>query len=98
MDVHIGSKDGPSPSLAKVADQFNTQIGAKEHQWLQTLTADPAQLAQVEEEVHLTFSKLADHTVAAILAKASERPEMQAHQKKLWIQRLNPFARRRDAR
>jgi hypothetical protein len=97
MDVHIGSKDGPAPSVAAVADQFDREIGSKQTQWLEMLAADPGRFAEVEQDIHLTFSKIADHTAAAILAKASKRSQMPSHQKKSWRQRLNPFARRRSA-
>ncbi len=98
MDVHIGSKDGPIPSLTAVVDQVDREIRAKQAKWLETLAADPGRFAEVEQEIHLAFSEMADHTVASVLAKASERPEMQSHQKKVWTQRLNLFARRKDVR
>jgi len=96
MDVRVGSQDGTPASMANVADQINSEVHAKQQHWLDTLAADPGRFAEVEQEIHLTFGKLADHTVAAVLAKASERPEMQGHQKKQsWISRLGRFARRR---
>ena len=95
MDVHIGSKDGPTPSLTAVVDQVDREIRAKEAKWLAKLAADPGRFAEVEQEIHVAFADMADHTVAAVLAKASERPKMASHQKKLWTQRLNPFARRK---
>ncbi len=99
MDVRIGSKDGPPASLVNLADQVNSEVRAKEPQWLETLVADPGQLAEVEQEIHLTFGKLADHAVAAVLAKASERPELQTHQKKeSWIRRRSRFGGRRSGR
>jgi len=98
MDVHVGSTDGPTPSLAAVADQFNREIRDKQTQWLETLAADPSRFGEVEQEIHLAFSKMADQAAAAILVKTSERPEMQSHQKKSWRQRLRLFASRRSAR
>lgn len=98
MDVHVGSKDGPIPSLEAVTDQFGQDIRTKEIGWRETLAADPSRLAQVEQEIHLTFSRMADHTVAAVLAKASEQPEMARHQKKSWLQWLSRFAGRRSVR
>ena len=98
MDVHIGSKDGPTPSLTAVVDHVDQEIRGKEATWLETIAADPGRFGEVEQEIHLAFSELADRTVAAILAKASERPEMPSHQKKFWMQPLDPFARRKDVR
>ena len=96
MDVHIGSKDGSAPSWVNLANQVNTEISTKKHQWLSTLADDPGQLAQIEQEIHVTFSKLADHTVTAVLAKASKQPQVQTHQKKSLIQRLSRFGRPKD--
>ncbi len=98
MDVRIGSKDGPAASLANVSAQIDAQVEAKEQQWLEILASDPGRFAEVEQEIHLTFGTLADHTVAAILAKASQRREMQAHQKKSWLRRLSRCAGRRSGR
>jgi len=62
------------------------------------LAAEPGRLGQVEQEIHLTFTNLADHVVAAVLAEASERPEMPSHQKERSSLRRWLFARRRSAR
>ncbi len=97
MDVHIGSKDGPPPALTDVTAQVDSQLQLKQKQWLDKLAADPARFAEVEQEIHDTFGKLADHTVAAILAEASQRPEMLTHEKKSWIRRLCRFGGRRNA-
>ncbi len=97
MDVHIGSKDGPPPALTDVTAQVDSQLQFKQKQWLDKLAADPARFAEVEQEIHDTFGKLADHTVAAILAEASQRPEMLTHEKKSWIRRLSRFGGRRNA-
>jgi len=98
MDVRIGSKDGPPPALTDVTAQVDSQIQVKQKQWLDRLAGDPARFAEVEQEVHDTFGKLADHTVAALLAEASQRPEMQTHEKKSWIRRLSGFGSRRNGR
>jgi len=98
MDVHIESKDGRQPSFTAVAQQVNAEIRSKRSEWLETLAAEPGRLGQVEQEVHLTFANLADHVVAAVLAEASERPEMPNHQKKRSTRRGWRFAGRRSAR
>ena len=98
MDVHLGSKDGPTPSWQAVADQFDQEVRAKQVSWQETLAVDPSRFGQVEEEIQLTFSKLADQTIAAVLVRASERPQMQAHQNKRWRHRLSRFVGRRNVR
>ncbi len=83
MDVHIGSKDGPSPSVANTAEQCKTEIESNVDQWVQTLVDDPQRFGDLEHEIHLRFGKMADHTIAAVLARASEGPRMREHEKKL---------------
>ena len=91
MDVHLGSKDGPTPSLAGLTEQFEAEVAAVTPQWVDELTADPGQLARVEQDVHRRCATLADHTVAAVLAKLGERAAMQGQQKKRWSHRLVRF-------
>ena len=91
MDVHLGSKDGPTPSLAGLTEQFETDVAAVTPQWVDELAADPGQLASVEQDVHRRCDTLADHTVAAVLAKLGERTAMQEQQKKRWPHRLVRF-------
>lgn len=93
MDVHIQSKDGPQPDLTAVADQVKAEIRSQQQAWLETLTAEPGRLGQVEHEIHQAFANLADHVVAAVLAEASERPEMAGHKKKRSTLRRWPLAR-----
>lgn len=96
MQIHIGSKDGPTPSVSGAVEQVSSEIQAKRDEWLDTLVRDPGRLAEVEQEIHLTFGHLADQVVAGVLAEASERPEMQSHQKKRWIRLPGRFGRRKE--
>ncbi len=98
MDVHIQSKDGPRPDLTAVAEQVKAEIRSKQDAWLETLAAEPGRLSQVEHEIHQAFANLADHVVAAVLAEASQRPEMACQQKKQARLRRFPFARPSDVR
>lgn len=98
MDVHMGSKDGPQPSLATVAQQINAEVCSKQDEWLDILASQPQRFAQVEQEIHQTFANLADKVTAAVLTQASQRPEMQRHQKKRSMLHWFPFASRRSDR
>ena len=98
MDVHIGAKDGPRPSLTTVAQQVSDEVRSKQDAWLDALATDPQRLAQVEQEIHKTFADLADQVTAAVLTQASQHPQMQCHQKKRSMLRWFPLAPRRSAR
>jgi len=91
MDVHLGSKDGPTPSREDLTQRFETDVAALTSQWEDELAADPGRLARVEQEVHRRCATLADHTVAAVLAGLGKRAAMQEHQKKRWPHRLVRF-------
>jgi hypothetical protein len=69
----------PAPSPAVVADQTGRLLAAREREWLDRLTTDPASFAAVELEVHEQTRRQADLYVAGLLAKASEQPETIPH-------------------
>jgi hypothetical protein len=69
----------PALAPAAVADQTARLLAAREHEWLQRLTTDPASFAAVEREVHEQARRQADLYVAGLLAKASEQPETAPH-------------------
>jgi hypothetical protein len=69
----------PAPSPAAAADQTGRLLAAREHEWLERLTTDPASFAAVERDVHEHAQRQADLYVAGLLAKASEQPETVPH-------------------
>jgi len=69
----------PAPSPAVVADQTGRLLAAREREWLNRLTTDPASFAAVELEVHEQTRRQADLYVAGLLAKASQQPETTSH-------------------
>ena len=79
MDIRMGSKDGPEPIIGGVLEQMNMVVKSLYGQAVETLTSDPGQLDHIEQEVHGTCAKLADHIVATIIAQSSQRPEMQSN-------------------
>ena len=69
----------PAPSPAVVAEQTGQLLAAREGEWLERLTTDPASFGAVELEVHEQARRQADLYVAGLLAKASEQPETTLH-------------------
>lgn len=98
MDMHLGSKDGPQASSAKVVDQMAAQVRCEQEQWLATLMAEPQRLAEVEQQVHLAFSRQADQLVAALLAQAGDSPAMRVCEKRSWLERRKSFVARNGGR
>ena len=68
------SNGPPAPSPAVVAEQTGRLLAAREREWLERLTTNPASFAVVELEVHEQARRQADLYVAGLLAKASEQP------------------------
>lgn len=98
MDVHVGSWDGPTPSMTDVAERLQSEIAAHEPQWLEKLGQDAGHLAQVEQEIHRRFAQLADQATAAVLAKAGQQSALQQQKKRSWRQRLSRFVHRSGVR
>jgi hypothetical protein len=72
MEVRMGSKtasvvSGIDPVLAEI--QHRLQAHPKE--WLAVLARNPGGLADLEQEIHRTFSQMADRIVAGLLAEAT---------------------------
>ena len=90
----------PVASPAVVADQTGRVVAAREREWLERLTTDPASFAAVELEVHEQVRRQADLYVAGLLAKASEQPEMGPHIEKVIAEAEVPLrpVEKKDAR
>jgi hypothetical protein len=90
----------PASSPAVVAEQTGRLLAAREREWLERLTTDPASFARVELEVHEQARRQADLYVAGLLAKASEQPEMGPHVEKVIAEAEVPLrpVEKKDAR
>ena len=90
----------PASSPAIVAEQTGRLLAAREREWLERLTTDPASFASVELEVHEQARRQADLYVAGLLAKASEQPEMVQHVEKVIAEAEVPLrpVEKKDAR
>ena len=83
MEVRMESKNGTAltgidPVVAEI--QQRLQTGPKE--WLRALQQDPGKFANLEQEIHLAFTQMADRVVAGLLAQATAGPDFSAAAKK----------------
>ena len=72
MEVRMESKKGPAltgidPVLTEIQQRLQTQP----QQWLKVLQQDPGALANLEQEIHGAFARMADRVVAGLLAQAT---------------------------
>jgi len=72
-----GGRTAAAP--AEVAAQTGRVLAEREAEWLGRLARDPAGFAAVERAVHDQVRRQADLSVAGLLAKASQAPEMAEH-------------------
>ena len=72
MEVRMDSKQGPvvrgiDPVLAESPQRLQADPKA----WLTALAQNPGGLANLEQEIHRTFTQMADCVVAGLLAQAT---------------------------
>lgn len=83
MEFRMGSKlgtvlTGVKPVLAEIQESLQAQPP----EWLKALRENPAGLANLEQEIHITFTKMADQLVAGLLAEATASSEFAEAAKK----------------
>ncbi len=72
MEVRLEGKQGTVVSgIDPVLAEIQQRLLAQPHAWLQVLAHDPGCLAQLEQEIHVTFAQMADRVVAGLLAQAT---------------------------
>jgi hypothetical protein len=71
--------EGAAPAVGGAAQSAADDVCGREAEWIERMASNPATFADVELEVHERMRQHADRIVAALLAKASQRPEMPAH-------------------
>jgi len=72
MEVRIESKKGTVVSgIDPVLAEIQRRLQAHPKEWLKTLEQNPGGLANLEQEIHRTFSQMADRVVAGLLAQAT---------------------------
>jgi hypothetical protein len=72
MEVRMENKKaspvvGIDPVLAEIQQRLQTQP----QQWLKSLQQDPGRLANLEQEIHGAFARMADRVVAGLLAQTT---------------------------
>lgn len=83
-------------STAEMFGRFAAELMPKLVVWQQRLTADPSQLAAVEEEVQRAFSRGAGMSVAALVSVVLQSKELVAAAEKTRREYSIPLAKGRD--
>jgi hypothetical protein len=75
MKIRTGSKQGPVVSgIDPVLAVIQQRLQAQPKVWLQALAQNPANLADLEQQIHRTFAQMADQVVAGLLAQTTADP------------------------
>jgi hypothetical protein len=79
MEVRL-EKDGPAiGSPSETFDHFAANIRDRQAGWRRRATQDPTTFAQVQQEIRQQVKQGADLMTAAVLADATNQPQMQEH-------------------
>lgn len=72
MEIRLESKKGTVVSdIDSVLTEIQRRLQTHPKEWLKTLEQNPGGLANLEQEIHRTFSQMADRLVAGLLAQAT---------------------------
>jgi hypothetical protein len=72
MEIRLESKKGMVVSdIDSVLTEIQRRLQTHPKEWLKTLEQNPGGLANLEQEIHRTFSQMADRVVAGLLAQAT---------------------------
>jgi predicted ArsR family transcriptional regulator len=83
MEVRVQGKNGPVvKNVADMLAQVRQQLQQQQSQWLEQLRDNPSGFADLEMAVHQTFQRLADQTVAGLLAQVTAQDGFAKDQKK----------------
>jgi hypothetical protein len=83
MEVRVQGKCGPLvKNVDEVLRQIQQQLQEQQAQWLVQLRDHPAQFADLEAHIHLTFQGLADQVVAGVLAQVTAAADFAQDAKK----------------
>jgi hypothetical protein len=76
MEIRMESKSGPALSgIEPVLAEIQQRLQLEPLEWLKALQQDPGRFANLEQEIHGTFARMADRVVAGLLAQASASPD-----------------------
>jgi hypothetical protein len=83
MEVRMQGKNGPVvKNVAEMLAQVREQLQQEQAQWLKQLRDNPGGFADLEMAVHQTFQRLADQTMAGLLAQVTAQDGFAKDQKK----------------
>ena len=83
MEVRVQGKNGPGvKNVAEMLQQVQKQLQQQQAQWLEQLREHPGSFADLEVAVHQSFQRLADQTVAGLLAQVTAHEDFARAQKK----------------
>ena len=72
MEIRMDSKKGTVVSgIDPVLAEIQQRLQARPKEWLKALAQNPGGFANLEQEIHRTFSQMADRVVAGLLAQTT---------------------------
>lgn len=72
MEIRMESKKGKTVSgIDPVLADIQQGLKTRPQEWLKALQQDPSNLANLEQEIHSAFARMADRVVAGLLAEAT---------------------------
>jgi hypothetical protein len=72
MEIRMESKTGKAVSgMDPVLAEIQQGLKTRPQEWLKALKQDPGRLANLEQEVHSAFARMADRVLAGLLAEAT---------------------------
>lgn len=72
MEVRLESKKGTVVrDIDSVLTEIQRRLQDQPKEWLKNLEHNPAELPNLEQEIHRTFTQMADRVVAGLLAQAT---------------------------
>jgi len=91
MEVRL-QKDGPRIGAPdQTLDSFVSDTQARQAQWERRLVQDPSGLREVQGEIHQHFERGAELLTASLLARVTQRPEMDRHVQKVREESVVPL-------
>ena len=72
MEIRMDSQQGTKVSgIDPVLAEIQQRLKSDPKKWLAVLQKDPANLANLEQEIHRAFANMADRVMAGLLAQAT---------------------------
>lgn len=76
MEIRMASQKGTVVNgIDPVLSEIQQRLKARPAEWLKALQRNPGGLGDLEQEIHRTFSEMADRVVAGLLAQATAGAE-----------------------